>query len=98
MEIEAGYLLDKDGLQVTATHLGPGTAVSRSRLFAPAPKGTDHSSKEYFFSLLDAGLERYTTESYLSLATGKLCRTVAIAFQHHLGQKLVLCIDTKVSA
>jgi EAL domain-containing protein (putative c-di-GMP-specific phosphodiesterase class I) len=93
--VECAYLLDKDGLQVSATHTNPNAPAARNRLFAPAPKGADHSAKEYFFSLLDAGLERYTTETYLSLATGNPCRTVSCLVPRSDGTKYVLCMDLR---
>ena len=97
-EIEATYLLDSQGIQLSHTHMShPVTGLS-SRLFGPAPRGTDHSYKEYFFSLIHAGLQRYTTDSYISLATGQPCRTVTVVFEHDAAQTFVLCIDFKVSA
>jgi EAL domain-containing protein (putative c-di-GMP-specific phosphodiesterase class I) len=96
--VECAYVLDKDGLQVTWTLTSSTSLRHQSRLFAPAPKGADHSNKEYFFSLLDAGLERYTTETYLSLATAKLCRTIAIVVPHKDGGTYVLCLDLAVDA
>jgi EAL domain-containing protein (putative c-di-GMP-specific phosphodiesterase class I) len=91
--VECAYILDRDGLQITNTHRPPQAPQPVSRLFNPAPKGTDHSNKVYFYSLIDAGLERYTTESYLSMATGRPCRTVASMVHRHDGSKYVLCLD-----
>jgi EAL domain-containing protein (putative c-di-GMP-specific phosphodiesterase class I) len=93
LAVECAYLLDRHGIQLTETITRQGHGKEASRLFSPAPKGTDHSNKEYFYSLLDAGLERYTTEPYLSLATGNLCRTVACLVQRGDGSKVVLCLD-----
>ena len=91
--VEAAYLLDSRGQQVGATHLGANCAHSSNRLFAPSQDGTDHSTKEYFFSLLDTGLKRFITDSYISMATGKLCITVAMTLDHSCGATYVLCID-----
>lgn len=95
--IEAVYLLDKDGVQISDTHLGHEITCTCNHLFFPSSRGADHSNKEYCLGLLDAGLKRYTTKSYLSLATGQPCRTVAIWFTHSCHQKYVLCIDLKLS-
>lgn len=92
-DIEAIYLLDQNGLQVTDTYLSPGIELSHNRLFSPAIRGADHSNKDYFFILLNTKLDRYTTDSYLSLATGNSCRTIAVKLNHPNGQKYVLCID-----
>ncbi|MFY8149229.1 MAG: EAL domain-containing protein [Prochlorococcaceae cyanobacterium] len=95
--IEATYLLDSHGLQVSHTHMTHLVSGLPSRLFGPASRGTDHSYKEYFFSLIHAGLQRYTTDSYISLATGQPCRTVTVVFDHISGQSFVLCIDFKAT-
>jgi len=94
-EIECAYLLDRDGLQITGTHRPPQAPLSDSRLFHPAPKGTNHSNKVYFYSLMDAGLERYITEGYLSIATGSLCRTIASVIHRQDSTKYVLCLDLR---
>ncbi len=96
--IEATYMLDSQGLQVSHTHMAEPVTGLPSRLFGPATRGTDHSYKEYFFSLIHAGLQRYTTDSYISLATGQPCRTVTVVFDHPTEQTFVLCIDFKASA
>lgn len=94
--IEAAYVLNDDGLQISNTHLGKGLGPCGNRLFSPAKRGTDHTNKEYFFSLLDTGLDRYITDTYLSLATGHPCRTVAIRLKHTSGATFVLCIDQRL--
>ncbi len=93
--IECAYVLNRDGIQVTEAHLGSGLGPARSRLFAPPARGSDHGSREHFSSLLDAGLERYITDVYLSLATGKPCRTVAVRVKRRDGD-LVVCLDFRV--
>ena len=93
-EIECVYILDARGIQVTPTALSPSMRRNPpSRLFQPAQKGTDHSSKEYFFALLDGELSRYTTDAYLSLASGKRCRTLSCRFADPDGTLFVLCLD-----
>ena len=70
-----------------------------SRLFEPARCGSDHSFKEYFYSLADTGLARFTTERYISLATGHSCRTIAVQVRHiPSGENYVLCIDFRTPA
>ena len=92
--MECLYVLDHFGTQVSDTVESPAMAVlPRTRLFYPAKKGTDHSSKEYFYGLLDGQLPRYTTEVYLSLASGKLCRTISFRFKDKGGMPYVLCLD-----
>ncbi len=95
--IECLYVLDAAGLQVTDTvcneSMGrrPGGAM-----FRPAPRGTDHSLKEYFYVLVDVELPRYTTDPYVSLASGHLCRTISTCFQDATdGRTYVLCADVR---
>jgi hypothetical protein len=65
-------------------------------MFLPATKGADHAYKEYFYSLLDTGLDQFITDSYISLATGQPCRTVAMSIPHVSGSQYVLCIDQRL--
>ncbi|MEB3263392.1 MAG: EAL domain-containing protein [Synechococcus sp.] len=96
--IEATYLLDSRGIQVSDTHMPTNLKVQRSRLFEPAERGSNHSFKEYFYSLTDTGLTRFTTENYISLATGNPCRTVAVLLEHgSADQPYVLCLDFRLT-
>ena len=97
-DLEAVYLLDGQGQQIGATHLGARHLGARqqaraNRLFAPTGDGTDHSSKDYFYSLVDTGLSQFTTDSYISMATGNLCRTLTMTVPHCNGCTYVLCLD-----
>jgi EAL domain-containing protein (putative c-di-GMP-specific phosphodiesterase class I) len=98
VDIECLYVLDTFGQQVTPTV----TAASRdskpwTRLFYPAVKGADHSSKEYFYALVEGGPRLYSTEAYLSLASGKLCRTLSCRFTDIEGAPFILCLDIDVA-
>jgi hypothetical protein len=63
-------------------------------MFRPAPPGADHSLKEYYYVLLDVELQKYTTDPYVSLATGNLCRTISTFFRDSRNNKMyILCID-----
>lgn len=95
--IECLYVLSCDGLQVTPTVFAPTLAARpRSRLFQPATQGADHSSKEYFYGLAESGDLPYGTEPYLSLASGKLCRTLSCRFRDADGHPFILCVDMGV--
>ena len=44
--------------------------------------------------LLDVELHKYTTDPYVSLATGNLCRTISTCFRDAQNNKMyILCID-----
>jgi hypothetical protein len=95
--IDCIYVLDETGIQATDTVCRPDHSSERSRvMFRPALRGADHSLKEYYYMLLDAELQKYTTDPYVSLATGGLCQTISTCFRDGFQNRLyVLCIDVK---
>lgn len=94
-KVECVYVLDEDGVQVTETICSPAvTQRPGAALFRPARKGTDHSLKEYYYVLMDVELQKYTTDPYVSLASGNLCRTISTSFRDAATNRLyVLCVD-----
>lgn len=94
-QVECMYVLDSAGVQITDTVWNP--SVHRhddGHLFRPAPKGTDHSLKEYYYILLDVELQKYTTDPYVSFASGNICHTISTYFRDARNNTLyVLCID-----
>ncbi|HVT87964.1 MAG TPA: EAL domain-containing protein [Tepidisphaeraceae bacterium] len=93
--VECVYVLDESGTQVSSTVCNP-AIPSRGNgvIFRPAPRGADHSLKEYYYVLLDVELHKYTTDPYVSLASGNLCRTISTCFRDSLNTKMyILCID-----
>jgi EAL domain-containing protein (putative c-di-GMP-specific phosphodiesterase class I) len=92
--VEALYVLDERGVQVTDTvHR---VSEPPKGLFTPAARGTDQSLKQYFL-MLNAGLERYTSDPYISSASGNFCITMSRYFEDGLGNSFVLCCDLTVS-
>ncbi len=98
-QLECLYLLNQDGVQTTETICNIRKVTDRRKyLFEPAPKGTDHSLKEYYYSLVFNGLERYFTEPYISMASGNLCVTVSGTLKDNgNGRPYILCLDLDVS-
>jgi EAL domain-containing protein (putative c-di-GMP-specific phosphodiesterase class I) len=94
-KVECVYVLDDAGVQVTETICN--TAVKQrpgAAMFRPARKGTDHSLKEYYYVLIDVELQKYTTDPYVSLASGNLCRTISTCFRDATNNRLyILCVD-----
>ena len=91
--VEALYVLDDRGVQVTDTvHRA---ISSRKGLFHPSKIGTDQSLKQYFF-MLHAGLERFTSDPYISMASGNFCITMSRLFMNAAGRSYVLCCDLMV--
>ena len=94
--IECSYILDNDGIQVSDTVFScPGNNAGRNGLFAPARKGADHSLKSYYRYMKNAGINKYLTESYASLASGNLCVTFTGEFYDSNNTGYILCIDFK---
>jgi EAL domain-containing protein (putative c-di-GMP-specific phosphodiesterase class I) len=97
-KIDCLYVLDDAGVQVTETITRADLAERPGgAMFRPAPRGTDHSLKEYFYVLMDVELPRYTTDPYVSLASGQLCRTISTCFRDAAGavRTFVLCVDVR---
>jgi len=93
--VECLYILDESGHQVTQSICNFDASGTGHRLmFRPAVKGADHSLKEFYYVLLDVELQKYTTDPYVSLASGNLCRTISTCFRDSNNNKLyILCID-----
>ncbi|MEF2230961.1 MAG: EAL domain-containing protein [Pseudodesulfovibrio sp.] len=92
--LECLYVLDMRGRQVSDTLCNPDKLKKSKRLlYEPARLGADHSLKEYFLPI-QAGLEKFTTELYISLASGNLCTTIShVFYQKSGGRHLILCAD-----
>jgi EAL domain-containing protein (putative c-di-GMP-specific phosphodiesterase class I) len=92
-DVECVYVLDGSGTQITRTIVAKYFSSRAGVLFQPAPKGADHSLKDYYYVPLEAGLARYTSDPYVSLASGHLCRTLSTTFKDRRAEPYVLCID-----
>jgi EAL domain-containing protein (putative c-di-GMP-specific phosphodiesterase class I) len=93
-EIECIYVIDGNGTQLSDTACSDDLdRQTRPSIFKPAIKGVDHSFKPYFTCFEALGINRYLTDVYLSLASGNLCRTLAIRLEIQAQPGLILCID-----
>ena len=91
---ECVYVLNESGVQVSDTITHFDKIISRkSLIFRPAEKGIDHSLKKYYYLLKDMGLDKYSTDEYLSLASGNLCITISEKFESINKTKYILCVD-----
>jgi len=91
---EAVYILDAKGLQVT--HLScKDTPRPRKGIFRLPPKGTDYSMRDYYYYLAEIRFERevFTSEPYVSPATGLFCLTISTRLKDKNGIPLILCVD-----
>lgn len=91
---KALYVLDEAGLQMTVmsckTDYHPRRGIFRLPL-----KGTDYSLRDYYYALMEPGYQRktFTSEPYISPATGLFCLTISARFQSLDGKLFVLCAD-----
>ncbi|MBU1229122.1 MAG: EAL domain-containing protein [Proteobacteria bacterium] len=91
--IECLYVLNARGVQTTDTVCNPAKLRKRKRfIYEPARKGADHSLKEYYLPLR-AGLPKFTTQPYISLASGNRCITLSARCRDRDGRPIILCAD-----
>ena len=80
--VECVYVLDHAGIQVTDTVCNPSIRRrEHGAIFRPAPRGTDHSLKDTYYSLLDVEPDKHTTDPYVSLASGSISQTISTHFR-----------------
>lgn len=91
--LECAYVLSPDGIQVSNTICNERLLTrSRRAVFQPASKGADQSLKDYYL-LVNDGLKRYVSPSYISLASGNLCTTLSAPFSTEKGASYIICLD-----
>ena len=96
--MECAYILNDCGVQISRTVCSD-TANNEDEnlIFYSARKGTDHSMEKYYYPLICGKRKRYTTEPYVSMATGNLCITISYVFLSVDNEKCILCLDMKTS-
>ncbi len=91
--IECLYVLNAKGVQLSDTVCNPAKLRKRKRfIYEPARVGADHSLKEYYLPLR-AGLPKFTTQPYISLASGNRCITISAAYKDRDNRSCILCAD-----
>ncbi|HEY5038339.1 MAG TPA: EAL domain-containing protein [bacterium] len=94
--VECFHLLDEAGLQITDSVCNCLGKTNRNPvIFRVTPKGMDHRMKDYYYFLIEAGLNKtsYLTEPYLSMTSGHSCVTLSSVFKHTNGERYILCLD-----
>jgi len=92
-QIECLYVLNAKGVQLSGTVCNPAKLRKRKRfIYEPARVGADHSLKEYYLPLR-AGLPKFTTQPYISLASGNRCITISAAYKDRDNRSCILCAD-----
>jgi EAL domain-containing protein (putative c-di-GMP-specific phosphodiesterase class I) len=92
-QIECLYVLSAKGVQLSGTVCNPAKLRKRKRfIYEPARVGADHSLKEYYLPLR-AGLHKFTTQPYISLASGNRCITISASYKDRDNRACILCAD-----
>jgi diguanylate cyclase (GGDEF)-like protein len=97
-DIECAYVLGSSGIQISQTISSiDQNLINENLIFYSAKKGTDHSMEKYFYPLIGTKRKKYTTEPYISLASGNLCITISCVFIDAGDNKCVFCADFKTT-
>jgi EAL domain-containing protein (putative c-di-GMP-specific phosphodiesterase class I) len=91
--IDAIYVVNKEGVQITDTIMKEDSGKTINPVFRQASKNENLSHKEYVYQLINTDLSQYTTDRYISFATGKLCVTLSYLFKGEQGRPYILCTD-----
>lgn len=100
-DLESLYILDEYGIQISENAIRANRGSKRNPvLFRPTAKGADHTMKDYYYFLMEAGLNKnsYVTEPYLSMASGNSCVTLSSVFKNENGKRFVLCMEINTEA
>ena len=91
---KAIYVLNEKGIQITDMCCKT-DQQRRKGIFRMPPKGTDYSTRDYYYFLIEGGFNResYTSDPYISPATGLFCLTISTRFKDKKGKNLILCVD-----
>ncbi len=93
--LECVYILNEFGTQVTDTIFNHIEILNNRIIFGPPRQGMDHSLKDYYYLIVNTGLNSYTTEPYISLASGNLCVTISSLFVGLEGRRFIICVDIR---
>ena len=92
-ELEAAFLIDKNGVQITQTVMHPDQEIMSG--FSPAVPGDNHGIKNYFYAVSEQIEDPFISGWYISAATGMSCKTISSKFYGKTGEIIVACVDLK---
>jgi methyl-accepting chemotaxis protein len=92
-DVECLYVIGREGYQLSHTILNKELLITQGEDFCPAMPGDYHGGKKYFRKALKRAGQWYTSDEYISAATGGLCRTYSYCYQDKNQKEYVLCID-----
>lgn len=91
--IDAVYIINNEGIQITDTIMKQGGHQLINPVFRATNKNENLSHKDYVYQLINTDLTKYTTDSYISFATGNLCVTLSRLFKGENNRPCILCTD-----
>jgi len=91
--IDALYVISNDGIQITDTVMKDDSKHLINSTFRAANNNEDLSHKDYYYQLINTDLKQYTTDRYISFATGNLCITLSRLFKGKGNRCFILCMD-----
>lgn len=93
----SAFILDETGVQVTGTAWSAeGVEKQKALIFKPSSKGKSHALQEYYYLLIDAGLDPFETRPHVPLPTGELAVTLSTTFRDDAHTRFVLCAQLSV--
>ena len=91
--IDALYIINDEGIQITETMMKIKGRQLMNPVFRAANKNENLSHKDYVYQFINTDLRHYTTDRYISFATGKLCVTLSHSFKGEQNHACILCAD-----
>jgi len=91
--IDAFYIINNEGIQITDTIMKKDRRQRINPIFRAANRNENMSHKDYVYQLINTDLRRYTTDRYISFATGNLCVTLSHLFKDEKNRPSILCTD-----
>lgn len=91
--IDAAYVVNDKGIQITDTIMKINRRRRINPVFRAAGKNENLSHKDYVYQVINTDLKRYTTDRYISFATGNLCVTISRRFKGKEDCSYILCLD-----
>lgn len=91
--VDALYIISDNGIQITDTFIKKDSKHLINPLFRAVRKKENLSYKDYFYQLINTDLQKFTTDRYISFATGNLCVTLSHIFYGKNNYRYILCTD-----
>ncbi|PKN18295.1 MAG: hypothetical protein CVU71_12360 [Deltaproteobacteria bacterium HGW-Deltaproteobacteria-6] len=91
--IDALYITDYEGIQITDTVMKTNDRKIINPVFRATNKNENLSHKDYVYQLINTDISHYTTDRYISFATGNHCVTLSRSFKGDQNRPCILCTD-----